>query len=97
MGITMSEYERKMTVSSTEPVVMTSAKIPAGVQLQVLIALKKHNMQIISTSLCAWIQVIYSGPYVGEGINIGDDRAYEEDRLLLFSLSASFYPAELAP
>jgi hypothetical protein len=42
-------------------------------------------------------EVIYSGPYVGEGINIKiEDRAYEEDRLLLFSLSASFYPAEVA-
>ena len=101
MGITMSEYERKMTVSSTEDLlVMTSAKIPAGVQLtEILIAPEETQYaDYFHIFVCMDSEVIYSGPYVGEGINIKiDDRAYEEDRLLLFSLSASFYPAELAP
>ena len=101
MGITMSEYERKMTVSSTEDLlVMTSAKIPAGVQLtEILIAPEETQYaDYFHIFVCMDSEVIYSGPYVGEGINIKiDDRAYEEDRLLLFSLSASFYPPNWPP
>lgn len=95
------DYERKMTVSATEDLyVMTSAKIPAGIQLQeILIAPEETQYSdYFHIFVCMDSEVIYSGPYVGEGINIKiEDRAYEEDRLLLFSLSASFYPAEVAP
>jgi len=97
---TMSEYERRMTVSSTEDLlVMTSAKIPAGVQLtEILIAPEETQYaDYFHIFVCMDSEVIYSGPYIGEGINIKiEDSAYEEDRVLLFSLSASFYPAELA-
>ena len=97
---TMSEYERRMTVSSTEDLlVMTSAKIPAGVQLtEILIAPEETKYaDYFHIFVCMDSEVIYSGPYIGEGINIKiEDSAYEEDRVLLFSLSASFYPAELA-
>ena len=96
----MSEYERRMTVSSTEDLlVMTSAKIPAGVQLtEILIAPEETQYEdYFHIFVCMDSEVIYSGPYIGEGINIKiEDSAYEEDRVLLFSLSASFYPAELA-
>lgn len=96
----MSEYERRMTVSSTEDLlVMTSAKIPAGVQLtEILIAPEETQYaDYFHIFVCMDSEVIYSGPYVGEGINIKiEDSAYEDDRVLLFSLSASFYPAELA-
>jgi hypothetical protein len=96
----MSEYERRMTVSSTEDLlVMTSAKIPAGVQLtEILIAPEETQYaDYFHIFVCMDSEVIYSGPYIGEGINIKiEDSAYEEDRVLLFSLSASFYPAELA-
>ena len=94
-------YERKIVVGSTEDLfVMTSAKIPAGVRLtEVLIAPDETQYaEYFHIFVCMDRDVIYSGPYVGEGINIKiEDRAYEEDRILLFSLSASFYPAELAP
>lgn len=97
---TMSEYERRMTVSSTEDLlVMTSAKIPAGVQLtEILIAPEETQYaDYFHIFVCMDSEVIYSGPYIGEGINIKiEDNAYEDDRVLLFSLSASFYPAELA-
>jgi len=97
---TMSEYERRMTVSSTEDLlVMTSAKIPAGVQLtEILIAPEETQYaDYFHIFVCMDSEVIYSGPYIGEGINIKiEDSAYEDDRVLLFSLSASFYPAELA-
>ncbi len=96
----MSEYERRMTVSSTEDLlVMTSAKIPAGVQLtEILIAPEETQYaDYFHIFVCMDSEVIYSGPYIGEGINIKiEDSAYEDDRVLLFSLSASFYPAELA-
>ena len=96
----MSEYERRMTVSSTEDLlVMTSAKIPAGVQLtEILIAPEETQYaDYFHIFVCKDSEVIYSGPYIGEGINIKiEDSAYEDDRVLLFSLSASFYPAELA-
>lgn len=96
----MSEYERRMTVSSTEDLlVMTSAKIPAGVQLtEILIAPEETQYaDYFHIFVCMDSEVVYSGPYIGEGINIKiEDSAYEDDRVLLFSLSASFYPAELA-
>ena len=96
----MSEYERRMTVSSTEDLlVMTSAKIPAGVQLtEILIAPEETQYaDYFHIFVCMDSEVIYSGPYIGEGINIKiEDSAYEDDRVLLLSLYASFYPAELA-
>jgi len=70
---TMSEYERRMTVSSTEDLlVMTSAKIPAGVQLtEILIAPEETQYaDYFHIFVCMDSEVIYSGPYIGEGINI---------------------------
>jgi len=94
-------YERKIVVGSTEDLfVMTSAKIPAGIKLtEVLIAPDETQyVEYFHIFVCMDQDVIYSGPYIGEGINIKiEDRAFEEDRILLFSLSASFYPAEVAP
>jgi|TARA_B100000902_G_scaffold185906_1_gene178280 hypothetical protein len=94
-------YERKIVVGSTEDLfVMTSAKIPAGIKLtEVLIAPDETQYaEYFHIFVCMDQDVIYSGPYIGEGINIKiEDRAFEEDRILLFSLSASFYPAEVAP
>ena len=96
----MSEYERRMTVSSTEDLlVMTSAKIPAGVQLtEILIAPEETQYaDYFHIFCCMDSEVIHSGTYICEGMNIKiEDNAYEDDRVLLFSLSASFYPAELA-
>lgn len=98
--MTMSEYERRITVSSTEDLlVMTSAKIPAGVELTEIIIAPEETQyaDYFHIFVCLDSEVIYSGPYLGEGINIKvDDLAYEDDRVVLFSLSASFYPSELA-
>ncbi len=100
--VSMSKrYERNIIVTATEDFfVMTTAKIPAGVSLKQI---------IISPSATEWAEylrmfvsmdteVIYTGQFITDGINISiEDGGYEKERLLMFSLSCNLCPTDIEP
>jgi len=100
--VSMSKrYERNIIVTATEDFfVMTTAKIPAGVSLKQI---------IISPSATEWAEylrmfvsmdteVIYTGQFITDGINISiQDGGYEKERLLMFSLSCNLCPTDIEP
>jgi hypothetical protein len=78
--------------------VMTTAKIPAGVTLkQILIAPSENNFSpYLQMFVSMDTEVIYSGQFLADGINVSiEDGGYDEERLLMFSLSCNLCPLEI--
>jgi|TARA_R110000824_G_scaffold155075_4_gene327330 hypothetical protein len=93
------QYERNIIVAATEDfMVMTTAKIPAGVTLkQILIAPSENNFSpYLQMFVSMDTEVIYSGQFLADGINVSiEDGGYDEERLLMFSLSCNLCPLEI--
>ena len=93
------QYERNIIVAATEDfMVMTTAKIPAGVTLkQILIAPSENNFSpYLQMFVSMDTEVIYTGQFLADGINVSiEDGGYDEERLLMFSLSCNLCPLEI--
>ena len=93
------QYERNIIVAATEDfMVMTTAKIPAGVTLkQILIAPSENNFSpYLQMFVSMDTEVNYSGQFLADGINVSiEDGGYDEERLLMFSLSCNLCPLEI--
>ena len=93
------QYERNIIVAATEDfMVMRTAKIPAGVTLkQILIAPSENNFSpYLQMFVSMDTEVIYSGQFLADGINVSiEDGGYDEERLLMFSLSCNLCPLEI--
>ena len=94
-------YERNIIVNATEDFfVMTTAKIPAGVSLkQIIIAPSETEWaEYLRMFISMDTEVIYTGQFITDGINISiEDGGYEKERLLMFSLSCSLCPSDIEP
>jgi hypothetical protein len=94
-------YERNIIVTATEDfLVMTTAKIPAGVTLkQILIAPSVNNYSdYLQMFVSMDTEVIYSGQFIPDGINVSiEDGGYDDERLLMFSLSCNLCPIDIRP
>jgi len=94
-------YERNIIVTATEDfLVMTTAKIPAGVSLkQILISPSDNNYhEYLQMFVSMDTEVIYSGQFIPDGINVSiEDGGYDEERLLMFSLSCNLCPVDIRP
>ena len=95
----MKRYERNIIVAATEDfMVMTTAKIPSGVTLtQIIISPAANNFsEYLQMFVSMDTEVIYSGRFIPDGINVSiEDGGYEEERLLMFSLSCNLCPLEI--
>jgi hypothetical protein len=95
----MKRYERNIIVAATEDfMVMTTAKIPSGVTLtQIIISPADNNFsEYLQMFVSMDTEVIYSGRFIPDGINVSiEDGGYEEERLLMFSLSCNLCPLEI--
>ena len=95
----MKRYERNIIVAATEDfMVMTTAKIPSGVTLtQIIISPADNNFpEYLQMFVSMDTEVIYSGRFIPDGINVSiEDGSYEEERLLMFSLSCNLCPLEI--
>ena len=87
-----TEYRRDLSVPVTEDLmVLTTLKVPAGVQLSSILVSPEPNpyQEFLRMFICLDAKVIYNGPYLADGLNIQiEDGLYEEDRVLVFSLSS---------
>ena len=94
-------YERNIIVTATEDfLVMTTAKIPAGVSLkQILISPSDNNYHdYLQMFVSMDTEVIYSGKFIPDGINVSiEDGGYDDERLLMFSLSCNLCPVDIRP
>ena len=94
-------YERNIIVTATEDfLVMTTAKIPAGVSLkQILISPSDNNYhEYLQMFVSMDTEVIYSGQFIPDGINVSiEDGGYDDERLLMFSLSCNLCPVDIRP
>ena len=92
-------YERNIIVTATEDfLVMTTAKIPAGVTLkQILISPSDNNYsEYLQMFVSMDTEVIYTGKFIADGINVSiEDGGYDDERLLMFSLSCNLCPLEI--
>jgi hypothetical protein len=92
-------YERNIIVNATEDFfVMTTAKIPAGVSLkQIIIAPSETEWaEYLRMFVSMDTEVIYTGQFITDGINISiEDAGYEKERLLMFSLSCNLCPTDI--
>jgi hypothetical protein len=99
--MTVKLYERNIVVNATEDfLVMTTAKIPAGVSIrQILISPSDSEYgEYLRMFVSMDTEVIYTGRYVPDGINIEvTDGGYDEDRIVMFSLSCNLCPLDIRP
>ena len=79
------QYERNIIVTATEDfLVMTTAKIPAGVTLkQILIAPSVNNYSdYLQMFVSMDTEVIYSGQFIPDGINVSIEDGVESQKII---------------
>ena len=93
------QYERNIIVNATEDyLVMTTAKIPAGVCLKQILIPPSNNgySEYLQMFVSMDTEVIYTGQYIPDGINVSiEDGGYDKERILMFSLSCNLCPMDV--
>ena len=93
------QYERNITVTATEDfLVMTTAKIPAGVSLKQILIPPSNNShsEYLQMFVSMDTEVIYTGKFIPDGLNVSiEDGGHDKERLLMFSLSCNLCPTDV--